>query len=345
MKHEINKKLSKSKTESFFNLKQNNNYRKDRKIEIINGKPSIRDININKNENIRFQNMTMRNFNQNKEKYKNIIGINKTLENNSYYSTYKKYEKSDLKSDINEIYNDLRKYNNIVNTKLIELEKINEKKENNLKKEINDKNKMIEDLKNKIKTKNKELEMLKSRNTNLTEKCKEMQNKLQEIKNNESKYNDKDFKNLEEISSGGYGTLYSAFSIKDKTNICLKKINIKNMENQYKENGYPDKNYLKDLNNEIEILKLLSPYENSVKYYGDYQIIKEKIIIMEKCDEDFENYLKKRNKSLNVEEINKILSGLNKIFDAMNKNNVIHRDLKLKNLLIKYTNEEKLNLL
>jgi len=38
------------------------------------------------------------------------------------------------------------------------------------------------------------------------------------------------------------------------------------MENQYKENGYPDKNYLKDLNNEIEILKLLSPYENSVKY-------------------------------------------------------------------------------
>jgi len=218
MKHEINKKLSKSKTESFFNLKQNNNYRKKRKIEIINEKPSIRDIYINKNDNIRFQNMTMRNFNLNEEEYKYMIGINKTLENkkNSYYSTYKKYEKSDLKSDINEIYKDIRKYNNIVNTKLIELEKINEKKENNLKKEINDKNKIIEDLKNKIETKNKELEMLKSRNTNLTEKCKEMQNKLQEIKNNESKYNDKDFKNLEEISSGGYGTLYSALVLKIK---------------------------------------------------------------------------------------------------------------------------------
>jgi len=212
MKHEINKKLSKSKTESFFNLKLNNDYRKYRKIEIINEKPSIRDINNNKSENIRFQKMTMRNFNHNKY----IIGINKTLENNSYYSTYKKYEKSDLKSDINEIYKDIRKYNNIVNTKLIELEKINEKKENNLKKEINDKNKIIEDLKNKIETKNKELEMLKSRNTNLTEKCKEMQNKLQEIKNNESKYNDKDFKNLEEISSGGYGTLYSALVLKIK---------------------------------------------------------------------------------------------------------------------------------
>ena len=71
------------------------------------------------------------------------------------------------------------------------------------------------------------------------------------------------------------------------------------MENQYKSFGYPENNYLKDLNNEIEILKLLSPYENSVKYYGDYQIIKEKIIVMEKCDDNFENYIRQRNKSLN----------------------------------------------
>ena len=113
------------------------------------------------------------------------------------------------------------------------------------------------------------------------------------------------------------------------------------MENQYEENGYPENNYLKDLNNEIEILKLLSPYENSVKYYGDYQIIKEKIIVMEKCDEDFENFIKRRNKSLNEEEIKKIFIDLNKIFEIMNTNNIIHRDLKLKNFLIKYTNKER----
>ena len=78
-----------------------------------------------------------------------------------------------------------------------------------------------------------------------------------------------------------------------------------------------------------------------MKYYGDYQIIKEKVIVMEKCDEDFEKYLKKRNKSLNEEEIKKIFIELNKIFEVMHKNSIIHRDLKLKNFLIKYTNEEK----
>ena len=92
-----------------------------------------------------------------------------------------------------------------------------------------------------------------------------MEEKIKSIKINESKYNDKDFKDLNEIYKGAYGTLYSAYSTKDKIDICLKKIDINNMENQYKSFGYPENNYLKDLNNEIEILKLLSPYENSVK--------------------------------------------------------------------------------
>ena len=132
-----------------------------------------------------------------------------------------------------------------------------------------------------------------------------MEDKIKKIKINESKYNDKDFKDLNEIYKGAYGILYSAYRTKDKIDVCLKKIDINNMENQYKNFGYPENNYFKDLNNEIKILKLLSPYENSVKYYGDYQIIKEKIIVMEKCDDNFENYIKQKNKSLNEEEIKK----------------------------------------
>ena len=177
----------------------------------------------------------------------------------------------------------------------------------------------IEDFKNKINLKDKELLEQKELNkklvkekvrlnnkiSELKKKCKKLEDKIKKIKINESKYNNKDFKDLKEIYKGAYGTLYSAYSTKDKIDLCLKKLDINNMENQYKTFGYPENNYLKDLNNEIEILKLLSPYENSVKYYGDYQIIKEKIIVMEKCDEDFENYLTQRNKSLNEEEMKK----------------------------------------
>ena len=259
-------------------------------------------------------------------------------ENNSIHNYYKNHN----------LFEEIRNHNSIINQKLNEIEK-------NFRENKQKADKDIEDFKNKIKSKDKELleqkelnkklveekEILNNKISELNKKCKELEDKIKNIKINESKYNDKDFKDLKEIYKGAYGTLFSAYSTKDKIDLCLKKIDINNMENQYKSFGYPENNYLKDLNNEIEILKLLSPYENSVKYYGDYQIIKEKIIVMEKCDEDFENYLKQRNKSLNEEEIKKIFLDLNKIFKVMNENNIIHRDLKLKNFLIKYTNKER----
>ena len=48
-----------------------------------------------------------------------------------------------------------------------------------------------------------------------------------------------------------------------------------------------------------------------MKYYGDYQIIKEKTIIMEKCDENLEQFLIKRNVAFQIEEIKKIFIDLN----------------------------------
>ena len=224
-----------------------------------------------------------------------------------------------------------------------------------LKKDLNNKNKKIEDLENENKLKEEKLilqknlneelikreKQLKQQIKELEEKYNETKDKIKIIKNNESKYKDKDFNNLEEISKGGYGTLYNAYSKKDEINICLKKIDINLMEHNYNNNLYPEKNCIKDINNEIEILKLLSFHKNSVKYFGNYQIIKEKTIVMEKCDEDLEEFLKKKNSAFNTDEIKKIFIDLNELFEIMYKNNIIHRDLKLRNFLVKYTNEQK----
>jgi serine/threonine protein kinase len=114
------------------------------------------------------------------------------------------------------------------------------------------------------------------------------------------------------------------------------------MKEDYQQSGFT-KSYENDLNNEINLLKLFSSYENSLKYYGNYDNKDEKIIILEKCDEDLEKYMKNRNKSLNVEEIRKIFNGLNIVFKEMHKQNIIHRDLKLKNLLVKYKDNNKSN--
>jgi len=98
------------------------------------------------------------------------------------------------------------------------------------------------------------------------------------------------------------------------------------------------KDFQNDLNNEINILKYLSYNKNSVKYYGNYDNKKEKIIVMEKCDKNLNEFVRQRGSALTVEEIKRKFKDLNILFKIMQKEKIIHRDLKLENLLIKYNN-------
>jgi serine/threonine protein kinase len=113
------------------------------------------------------------------------------------------------------------------------------------------------------------------------------------------------------------------------------------MVQRYEENDLT--NCIKDLDNEIQLLKLFSDYSNSVKYYGKYIRNNEIIIVLEKCDDDLEKYMQKRRRSLTTEKIKEIFTGLNKVFKAMHsgQRDIIHRDLKLSNLLIKYKDNNK----
>ena len=113
------------------------------------------------------------------------------------------------------------------------------------------------------------------------------------------------------------------------------------MKLNYELNEFRENSYLKDLHNEIEILKLLSWNKNSLKYYGSYDVAHEKIIVIEKCDENMEQFMKNRGKPLSTKEIKNIFLDFNEILYILQMKNIIHRDLKLSNLLIKYTNKEK----
>jgi V8-like Glu-specific endopeptidase len=160
-----------------------------------------------------------------------------------------------------------------------------------------------------------------------------------ELQKKYNEYKSKAFSNLELISLGSFGKVYSGFDTINKKEICLKKINLEEMKLNYEKNELTD--YLKDLNNEIKILKMLSNNRNSIKFYGTYDENNEKVIIMEKCDQNLKQFIKERGKGMQIGEIKSKFKELNQLFRIIQEEKIIHRDLKLENFLIKYTDKKK----
>jgi serine/threonine protein kinase len=63
---------------------------------------------------------------------------------------------------------------------------------------------------------------------------------------------------------------------------------------------------------------------------------------MELCDTDLDTILYKKKRGFNEMEIFLILKQFNNILIKMHENNIIHRDLKLKNILIKKNNSSNI---
>ena len=81
--------------------------------------------------------------------------------------------------------------------------------------------------------------------------------------------------------------------------------------------------------------------ENSVQIYDYFDTDDDFVIIMELCDNTLLRELAKTKSGFTPEKIKEILLELNNVFQLMNKNKVVHRDIKLNNILIKYLDKEK----
>ena len=91
---------------------------------------------------------------------------------------------------------------------------------------------------------------------------------------------------------------------------------------------------------EVSIMKKCH-CENSVEIYGSFDLENEFAIVMELCDNTLFKELAKTKKGFNAKEIKGILLQLNNVFRIMDKNNIVHRDIKLHNILVKYLDNEK----
>ena len=163
------------------------------------------------------------------------------------------------------------------------------------------------------------------------------------------------------MEKGNFGTEYKAKIEEELKNIfdlfkkkkeevrALKIINKeeikKNLKNELMKDNIVEEFklwFVNSLENEIRNMKIcMKDNINSVKFYELYDNEKEYAIVMELCDDNLINLLNTKNTGFNKDEIYDILNQLNNTFKIMWKNNIIHRDLKLENILIKYENKEK----
>ena len=140
--------------------------------------------------------------------------------------------------------------------------------------------------------------------------------------------------NLEKlIGAGTFGEIYQGVDIRSGQKVAIKRMKKKLL---YENGSFLLNAYKK----EVEIMKLCQ-CENSIKFICDFETDNHLNIIMELCDKDLLCYLYERKTSFTIDEIRETFLQLNNAFRKMRYNNVLHRDLKLGNVLIKFTDEEK----
>jgi serine/threonine protein kinase len=151
------------------------------------------------------------------------------------------------------------------------------------------------------------------------------------------------YDNLEVIGKGAFGIVYKGRNKKSNKFRAIKVIQLdilkENILSNIEENEDPEKKfeeYIENYINECENMKICSNI-NSVKFYRYFKDEKEFVIIMELCDCNLSQLLLEKNKEgFNEDEIYEIMTQLNNGLKIMKENNIIHRDLKLENILIKY---------
>ena len=131
-----------------------------------------------------------------------------------------------------------------------------------------------------------------------------------------------------EIGHGSFGRVYLGEDSKTKELYAIKRVD----KRQLQQSQYLEKAFWK----EVEIMrKIQSPY--SVKLYNVLPSLHYFNMVEELCDGDLYTELMKRPNGFSTEEVRRIMIQLNDAFAQMQKHKIVHRDLKVSNVFIKYT--------
>ena len=144
------------------------------------------------------------------------------------------------------------------------------------------------------------------------------------------------------LGKGGFAKIFKAIDKSSKKEYALKifdkeliKYQILDEYFDFNENAY--KEILSSIQNEIQLMKMCKS-ENVVEFYEYFETEKAIVLVLELCDCNLKDYIIKNNYDL--EFIQKVFKGLNNAIKFLNQNKIIHRDIKLENILLKYKDKE-----
>ena len=137
---------------------------------------------------------------------------------------------------------------------------------------------------------------------------------------------------LKELGRGTFGIVYKIKNNEDGKLYAMKRI----LKSKVLKNSYLNQAFWK----EIDIMKTLN-CENSVQFIDFFQSINNYNVLMDLCNEDLYKFLKEKKGGLSIEEVKNILLQLNNVFKKMFNFKIMHRDLKLQNIMVKFNNNER----
>ena len=133
------------------------------------------------------------------------------------------------------------------------------------------------------------------------------------------------------IGSGSFGDVFSGHLRSTGEKIAVKRVKKKVL---YQYGDYLINAFWKEINS----MKVCN-CENSVRLIQNLETENNFNIVMELCDSDLLCHLNLRTIPFSVDEVRDTFIQLNNVFKIMHKNKIVHRDLKLGNILLKYTDE------
>ena len=136
------------------------------------------------------------------------------------------------------------------------------------------------------------------------------------------------------IGKGAFGEVYLTSKIGTKEKFATKKIDKKFIKEKKK----------KYLDNEIKILNEIS-HENIIKLFEVKETYNSYYLVMELCTggslfDCLDEYQKKYNQPFSEEIVQYLMKQIVSAIKYIHNKNIIHRDLKLENILVNFNSEE-----